>query len=177
MSKKQQAGKKESIIQNYGLFWREDRVKWKGVKGAPASLYGVAKGEADTRVNFKEQRGIYALYANYKLVYVGQTTGALLTRLRLHRRVDDCQGRWDMFSWFGTRYVTGANKLTDHSDINVPQQPTARVLDVLEGLVIAISEPQLNSQGAKWKKLGVTRYYQWWDEDEGDDDREEDETE
>ena len=174
MSKKQQAGKKkESIIQNYGLFWREDRVNW---KGNPVSLDGVADKKADP-VNFREQRGIYALYANYKLVYVGQTKGALFTRLRQHRLVDDCQGRWDMFSWFGTRYVTGANKLADHSDKNVPQQPTARVFDVLEGLVIAISEPQLNSQGAKWKKLGVTRYYQWWDEDAGDDDRDEDEAE
>ena len=164
MSKAQTTGKKKSVIQNYGLFWREDRVNW---KGNPVSLCGVEKDKASNKVDFREQKGIYALYDNYKLVYVGQTIAkkdGLLTRLRLHRRFNDCQGRWDMFSWFGTRDVTGANQLSSYSDSTVPQQPTTDVLDVLEGLVIAISEPQLNSQGAKWGKLGVTQYYQWWEE-------------
>lgn len=178
MSKEQTTGKKKSVIQNYGLFWRADRVDW---KGSPVSLYGITGNKGDDKVDFREQRGIYALYANYKLVYVGQTKAeknALLSRLRLHRRYK-FHGRWDMFSWFGTRYVTGSNQLSSHSDSTVPQQPKTDVLDVLEGLVIAISEPQLNSQGAAWKKLGITQYYQWeqgddweyywedyWDEDE-----------
>lgn len=164
MSKKQTTGKKKSVIQNYGLFWREDRVNW---KGNPVSLCGVEKNKAKNIVDFREQKGIYALYANYKLVYVGQAEAkqdALLTRLRQHR-LYKFQGRWDMFSWFGTRYVTGANQLSSHSDSTVPQQPKTDILDMLEGLVIAISEPRLNSQGPEWDKFGITQYYQWWDED------------
>ena len=163
MSKKQTTGKKESIIQNYGLYWREDRVAWNTVKDG--DLWGLVEGKskADDKVNFGQQRGIYALYANYDLVYVGQTTRAFYDRLNEHRKFD-LQGRWNMFSWFGTRYVT-RNGLSVRSK-TVPVQQKTDVLDVLEGLVISISEPQLNSQGAKWGKLGVTRYYQWWDEDE-----------
>lgn len=158
MSKKQTTGKKESIIQNYGLHWREDRVTWKGVKGAPVSLLGIAKNKVDAIVDFREQRGIYALYDNYKLVYVGQTTDVLWKRLHYHRQFD-IQGRWDMFSWFGTRYVT-QNGLSVRSDF-VPRQQKTDVLKVLEALVIAISEPQLNSQSGQWDAV---RYYQWWEE-------------
>ena len=78
MSKKQQTGKKKSVIQNYGLFWRKDRVNW---KGNPVSLCGVEKDSASNKVDFREQKGIYALYANYKLVYVGQMTRTLYERL------------------------------------------------------------------------------------------------
>ena len=161
MSKKQTTGKKESIIQNYGLFWRKDRVNWQGTKGSPVTLYGVAKSKVANKVNFREQRGIYALYANYELVYVGQTTRTLYERLNQHRQFD-LQGRWDMFSWFGTRYVTQAGALSNKSD-TVPQQQKADVLKVFEALVVAISEPQLNSQSGQWDAV---RYYQCRDEDE-----------
>lgn len=163
MSKKQTTGKKKSVIQNYGLFWRKDRVNWKGKKGSPVSLCGVEKNNRTNRVDFREQRGIYALYADYKLVYVGQTTRTLYERLNQHRQFD-FQGRWDMFSWFGTRYVTQTNALAAHSD-TIPQQPKTDILDMFEGLVIAISEPRLNSQGPEWNKFGITQYYQWWEEE------------
>lgn len=163
MSKKQTTGKKESIIQNYGLFWREDRVNWNRIKDG--DLWGLVEGttKADNRVNFGQQRGVYALYADYELVYVGQTTRAFYDRLNEHRKYD-LQGRWNMFSWFGTRYVTQKG-LSARSETIQRQQKTD-VFDVLEGLVISISEPRLNSQGAKWGKLGVIRYYQWSGEDE-----------
>lgn len=153
MNKKQTTGKKESVIQNYGLHWLDDR-------SAPVSqsLYGSAKNQAnapaDAIVDFREQRGIYALYDDYKLVYVGQTTAALWRRFSLHRK--EYQGRWNMFSWFGTRYVT-QNGLSIRSD-TVPRQQKADVLKVLEALVIAISDPKLNGQSGQFRD--AVRYYQ-----------------
>jgi hypothetical protein len=54
---------------------------------------GVGAGSRSKRaeqVNFRLQRGIYALYADYELVYVGQTGGQvsdrLFHRLKKHRR-------------------------------------------------------------------------------------------
>lgn len=165
MSKKQITGKKKSIIQNYGLFWCEKLVNWRGVKGDPCALYGAAEKKADADVvDFREQIGIYVLYANYRLVYVGQTEAiqdALLSRLRYHRKYD-LQGRWDMFSWFGTRYVTQEGLSAPVA--NIPRQPTTDILDVLEALVIAISEPQLNRQSGQFGD--AVRYYQCWYEDE-----------
>ena len=157
MSKKQTTGKKESIIQNYGLFWREDCINWNTIKDG--DLWG--KSKAGNKVNFGQQRGIYALYANYELVYVGQTTRAFYDRLNEHRKFDR-QGRWNMFSWFGTRYVTQSG-LSIRSDF-VPRQQKADVLKVLEALVIAISEPKLNGQSGQFR--GAVRYYQHCDEDE-----------
>ena len=161
MSKKPQAGKKESIIQNYELFWLEKHIKWEGVRGNPVTLYGITGNKEDNMVDFREQSGIYALYADYKLVYVGQTTRALYERLNGHRRFD-LQGRWNMFSWFGTQYVTQEGFLSAPV-ANIPRQPKTDVLAVLEALVIAISEPQLNSQRGQFGD--AVRYYQWWEEE------------
>lgn len=72
------------MIRTYGLFWHADRVFW-GRPNKSGSLLGAASAIA---VNFRDQRGIYALYAEYDLVYVGQTGAGvdrLFNRLNFHR--------------------------------------------------------------------------------------------
>lgn len=61
------------LIQNYGLFWRRDRVKW-GKGKNKGTLVGYWKGaKRQGSVDFREQRGIYVLYDDtFKIVYVGQ---------------------------------------------------------------------------------------------------------
>jgi len=44
-------------------------------------------------------RGIYALYDNHGLYYVGLTTRSLRSRLRRHTR-DRHKGKWNRFSWY-----------------------------------------------------------------------------
>jgi len=44
-------------------------------------------------------RGIYALYDNYGLYYVGLTTFSLYSRLRSHT-IDHHKGKWKRFSWY-----------------------------------------------------------------------------
>lgn len=101
------------LIENYGLFWRTDSVFWGKPKSAGA-FYGVlVSAKKSQPVDFREQSGIYALYGNYELVYVGQTGGKgqkLMARLLQHRK-DDLAGRWNIFSWFGTRAVLESYKL------------------------------------------------------------------
>lgn len=180
MSKKQTTGKQESIIKNYGLFWRVERVDW-GYKGA---LLGRATKKEI--VNFREQKGVYALYSNYKLVYIGQTVkgdrGALFYRLKEHYKSDDLSERWDMFSWFGMLQPLAEpykRLLKSQGEIRDLAKPTKELkvapsvaLDMLEAVSLAISEPRLNLQRGRWNKIGATKYRQYWQDDEDEDETE-----
>ena len=110
-------------------------------------------------INFRRQRGIYALYADYELVYLGQTGAGdqrLWGRLRAHKR-DHLADRWNRFSWFGTQWVTTAGTLS--ADTGAKTESIAATLNILEAVSIAIAEPRLNLQRGKWGD--ATKYFQW----------------
>lgn len=138
------------MIRSFGLFWHEDRVFW-GRRNNPGALYGARSASSRAaRVDFRDQRGIYALYADYDLVYVGQT-GAKDARLfnRLKAHLDDhLSERWNRFSWFGTRWVTKTHILA--ADAEAAHPTTATALNVLEAVAIAVAEPRLNLQRGRW---------------------------
>jgi len=156
------------VIQSYGLHWHIDRVFW----GRPGTLLGAASRSPKARaVDFRYQRGIYALYADYDLIYVGQTgakNDRLFNRLKCHKQ-DHLSERWNRFSWFGTQWVTTSGKLSADT-ANVSQSIEA-TLNILEAVAIAISEPRLNLQRGKWSE--ATKYFQWWDRSEDDEEEEE----
>lgn len=68
-------------------------------------------------------------------------------RLKDHL-TDDLAGRWDMFSWFGTRQVIAQGKL------KAPKASASTTFDTalnhLEAILIHVAEPPLNRQGGKW---------------------------
>jgi len=104
------------------------------------------------------QRGIYALYADYDLVYVGQTgagSDRLFNRLKFHK-TDHLADRWNRFSWFGTQWVTQQHKLS--ADTAEMHESVTVVLNILEAVSIAISEPRLNLQRGRWGE--VKQYFQ-----------------
>jgi len=70
--KKQDKG--QSIVHNMGLFWKRDLVRWRGNRGVGRARLAGQRQTAKRRgeVNFWKQSGIYALYADYRLIYVGQ---------------------------------------------------------------------------------------------------------
>jgi hypothetical protein len=149
-------------------------VAW-GRQKVRGTLFGAASRSPRARpVDFREQRGIYALDADYDLVYVGQTgAGAdrLFKRLK-HHKSDHLANRWDKFSWFGTQWVTQTNELSrDNASISGSVEAT---LNILEAVSIALSEPRLNLQRGKWGD--ATQYFQWWgrtgkeEEEEEEDD-------
>lgn len=158
------------LFQNYGLFWDADRVGWGTPgKGNQGTLFGhqFAKEEP---IDFRQQRGVYALYDNsYKILYVGQA-GYGNARLynRLHNHLwDHLAERWQRFSWFGIDPVTGpkgARFLEEHD----PGAPTIdAVLNHLEAILIAAAEPALNRQGGKFGN--AQQFRQFWEEDEETD--------
>jgi hypothetical protein len=140
------------MVENFGLHWRSDEVNW-GRPGAGNSgtLMGAERKSKNARVvNFRGQRGIYVLYADYEVVYIGQTGAGnlrLFKRLKMHR-TDHLSERWNRFSWFGTRWVTDKHRLC--ADAAAVKIPVASALNIMEAVAIAISEPRLNLQRGKW---------------------------
>jgi hypothetical protein len=147
------------LIHNYGLFWEAKQVLWQGAgRGGRAALWGWgSRGKKRGVVNFRRQTGLYVLYADYKPIYAGQAANGksnLFVRLRHHWNVD-LRGRWDRFSWFGTREVTSGGTLARPSKGTT----TLRVMhDQLEALLLSAMELPQNKQGGKWSK--AKRYTQ-----------------
>ena len=127
-----------------GLHWHINKVFW-GRQNNPGSLRGAAS-HSQNPVEFREQRGIYFFYADYDLVYVGQTGAGddrLFKRLRTHRS-DHLAERWNRFSWFGTQWMTLQHHLS--TDTAAVHESITVVLNILEAVVIAVSEPRLRRE-------------------------------
>jgi len=154
----------DSLIRNYGLYWKEDCVFW-GRGSNKGRLLGVpANGRSQDPVDFRAQIGVYCLYADYDLVYAGQAgsgNARLFSRLRHHRK-DHLAGRWNRFSWFGLRSVLLSGKL---SAITIRTRPSLRLtLDHMEAILIHSAEPAMNRQSGRFGKE-VVQFLQSRDEE------------
>ena len=163
MARKKRKDRGQKIIRNMGLFWKRDQVQWKGNRGVGKARLAGKRRFAKTQgeVDFWKQTGVYALYADYHLIYVGQAglsdQSCLGARLKQHL-TDDLAGRWDMFSWFGLQVVRGNdNKVGKRTKLSVSSR--AHLANVLEGILIEVAEPPMNSQGGRFGKV-VERYIQ-----------------
>jgi len=154
------------LIYNYGLYWREDNIFW-GKGNKPGRLLGVlATNTTGNEVDFREQTGVYVLYADYELVYVGQAGNGnqkLFDRLKQHTR-DSLAGRWNQFSWYGTRWVKQDYTLARETE--GAHSTHGEVLDHIEAILIHSCEPNLNRQGGRFGKR-VGQYLQRRDEHSG----------
>jgi hypothetical protein len=164
MAKKNDSGQR--IIANMGLFWARTKVRWKGNAGiGRARLAGVRRwAKKSGVVNFWPQTGIYALYADYHLVYVGQAglsdVSCLGDRLKQHL-TDDLAGRWDAFSWFGLQRInTTTNEVGARASFNLSSR--SHLANVLEGIIIEVAEPPMNKQRGRFGK-NVELYIQFDD--------------
>lgn len=87
------------MINTIGHLWRADDVFW-GAGSSAGALLGVPYyGKTQKPTDFREQVGVYVLYADFDLVYVGQAGGGnqcLLARLKQHRD-DGLARRWNQF--------------------------------------------------------------------------------
>lgn len=158
---------KHAVIKNFGFLWKKEYI-YRGNGGNSGHLKGIKKGKKTKVVDFREQIGIYALYdAGLNIVYIGQAgygEKGLFARLKQHLE-DRLRDRWMYFSWLGFKDVNNDGMLCGK------QKATARVsgyryrdaMDEMEGLLIALLEPNLNKQGAKWKKT-AEEYLQYRDD-------------
>jgi hypothetical protein len=155
------------LIQNYGLFWKECDVFW-GAGSRAGRLLGVpATNLTADPIDFREQAGVYVLYADYDLVYVGQVGAGsqkLFTRLKQHTR-DSLAGRWNKFSWFGVRWVKKTDS-TLSAEADGKHSTHTEVLNHIEAILIHSAEPKQNRQGGRFGE-DVVQYLQQRDEQLG----------
>jgi len=94
-----------SLITSYGLFWKVQDTEWVPGRKVVRRMLGRngSKRKSIEIADFWTQSGIYVLYGNYGLYYVG-IAGRLGPRLKRHL-ADTHAGKWDRFSWFGFKRV------------------------------------------------------------------------
>jgi len=153
------------LIENYGLFWKRDDVFW-GRQKVKGRLEGVPAGSLTSKpVDFRGQQGVYVLYDDgFRVVYVGQSgtkKQRLFARLKRHTRNHLAQ-RWTRFSWFGVRKVRKTGELAKENYAAHPLLP--RVLNHIEAILIAATEPPQNRQSGKFG-ADVKQYIQYRDKE------------
>lgn len=132
------------LIRAYGEFWDPEPVDWgkvgAGNRGRLEGRFGPAS--KPTTVDVWDQRGIYVLHHDWRVVYVGKTGKTSLgSRIRTHL-ADGLAGRWDSFSWYGVRGVAATGELTKLAVQKNVQ--TSDVIASFEALLIAVTEPPQN---------------------------------
>ncbi len=142
------------MITHYGLFWSERDIFWgkpkKEGKMLGQELSGnhyvkrmdPVKDESDKIKNFRDYVGLYCLYGDGNLIYIGEAglgnQGTLFLRIRQHKK-GPMAGRWDSFSWFGRENCDGKTE-------------TEKALKQLEAIAIAIINPGFNKQKGAFKE-------------------------
>jgi hypothetical protein len=132
------------LIRAYGELWSPDLVNWgsRGPGGKGELLGEFGGRRRPTVVDVWEQRGVYVLLQDWKVFYVGKADSVPLgVRLRGHL-ADSLAGRWDRFSWYGIRGVRKDGALG--ADMMGKNTSAHRLIDTLESLLIAVTEPPRN---------------------------------
>ncbi|HKG02101.1 MAG TPA: GIY-YIG nuclease family protein [Conexibacter sp.] len=132
------------LLRAYGEWWDPLDVKWGAPQpGGQGALVGRIGRYRGLETDVWDQRGIYVLFQDWRVVYVGKTGERPLgTRLRAHL-YDDVAGRWDRFSWYGVRIVNSDGSLG--STPAPTRQVHARdVIATLESILIRVTAPSLN---------------------------------
>lgn len=137
------------MITSFGRYWHvEENSEKNGL-----NLVGIK----NIKVDFKDQIGIYLLHRGDKIIYVGQTTDSLSSRLFTHL-TDNKRGRWDSFSWFGFYQLSKEGNLLT-SATETTSMTFNKLADILEAILIEIIEPGLNKKvGNNWVEK---EYYQY----------------
>ena len=147
------------MITHYGLFWSEPDVFWGKRGGTRGQLLGREKLLLDRRgaptkrelrnaKDYRDYIGVYCLYGDGELVYIGEaglgTEKKLFDRIKSHR-TGPMAGRWDQFSWFGRNNSDGECSVKE-------------AFAQLEAVAIAAINPGFNKQSGTFS--GAKQVYQ-----------------
>lgn len=91
-------------------------------------------------VDFGKQKGIYILYDQHTVIYVGRSVDRPLGKRLFEHTVDRPGGRWNRFSWFGLLDATDDGGLLEPPVSN----SLSSIIASLEALLIEALEPPQN---------------------------------
>ena len=137
---------RKTIIKAFGKHWQRDKVDWS--KTDP-SLWGRQSPKSQF-VDFKAMRGIYMLFDNNELIYVGVAVKeSIAKRLKQHTKDKKLCTRWNRFSWFG---IDGVNQNGTIRKVNTFSVGIDDVAKAVEAIVIEGAEPLCNKRGGDYLK-------------------------
>lgn len=143
-----------TLIRSFGELWSRDAVDWEGRSMlGERKKFKVTVKNPSGRVKFCNiwnQRGIYALYRDFQLVYVGQATSAdgIGGRLNVHVTKSRFHRQWDSFSWFSFDGFDAQGKPEPYRPEKVDEKTIARTLELVTML---IANPPLNRSRGRFK--------------------------
>lgn len=144
----------ESIVKAFGMYWDKADVYW---KRKPKLLGNQQQGAVI--VDFSSQCGVYMLYNQNQIIYVGRTTERGLGERLFEHTTDRLKGRWNRFSWFGLKSISEDGTLGE-----LPEQPsTDTVIPTLEAILIEACEPSQNRK--RGDDFGAREFTQVRDEE------------
>jgi len=124
------------IIQAFGMYWTRSLVFW----NSNPALWGQQQTGAKP-VNFADQKGVYLLYDDRDVIYVGRAVDQPLSRRLSQHIVDRLSSRWNRFSWFGLMRVMQDGSLA--AEVSKPLAPEV-IVATMEALLIEGLEPPQN---------------------------------
>ncbi len=86
------SGKGELFKDHKDFIHIDDKEEWKNIPGK------------------KDEGGIYALYNNYGLYYVGLTNRSLRNRIHKHKTKNH-KNKWNRYSWYQTKNIEYAKDI------------------------------------------------------------------
>ncbi len=126
------------LTKSIGVYWNRDNILWKN----EPDMFGVQK-EGANPVNFKNQIGIYILFDQREIIYVGQAIDQPISKRLMQHTNDRLSGRWNRFSWFGFFGVAENGEL--YIDAKKYEHVAfSELADTLEGVLIESIEPRQN---------------------------------
>ncbi|MBA3066667.1 hypothetical protein KJ633_08260 [bacterium] len=126
------------VINSFGMFWRRENVLWSN----NPKLLGQQSG--GNHIDFSYQIGVYILYDEQRIVYVGRAIEQNLGKRIYQHTVDRLNGRWNRFSWFGLKRVLKDAKLSELKILNISPEI---FVSIAEALLIEALEPPQNRKG------------------------------
>ena len=136
--------KKESrktIIKAFGKHWQRDKVDW-----SKTELVGRQTSKSQF-VDFKTVRGVYMLFKDYDMIYVGVAVKeSIAKRLKQHTK-DKHSTCWNCFSWFS---FDGVNQNGTIRKVNTFSVKIDDVAKAVEAIVIEGAEPHRNTRGGDY---------------------------
>ena len=141
--------KKESrktLIKAYGKHWKRDKIDW--VSTSEPFLFGRQTSKSQL-VDFKTVRGVYMLFKDYDMIYVGVAVKeSIAKRLKQHTK-DKHSTCWNRFSWFS---FDGVNQNGTIRKVNTFSVGIDDVAKAVEAIVIEGAEPHRNGRGGDYLK-------------------------
>jgi hypothetical protein len=128
------------------MYWARNSIVW----SANPSLLGQQQSGAKP-VNFTNQRGVYLLYDDRDVIYVGRATDQGLGKRLFQHTVDRLASRWNRFSWFGLWRVTQNGDLEEMSPRPLPADIIVTTMEAL--LIEGLEPPQNRRRGDDFRAV------------------------